>query len=241
MYLGGFLKFRCYTLYSLEILQGLYMEAFLKQLSELITEYESLCESSGQDDLSDLEDRELINYYTRARAAIHRISRPHDIYTKHCEEIFRLGGYPGYLVTQIIGVIDSLYDDMNNGYLQSQAELIHGELFSDFIEMSEHLLEEGYKDAAAVIMGSALEVHIKKLCEKNEIDILNDNGKHKKADTLNTELAKNGIYTKIEQKSITAWLGLRNSAAHGDYAEYSASEVKHTISAVRDFIVRHPA
>ncbi len=37
--------------------------------------------------------------------------------------------------------------------------------------MAEYLLKEGYKDPAAVITGSTLEEHLRKLCIKNGIDI----------------------------------------------------------------------
>lgn len=46
---------------------------------------------------------------------------------------------------------------------------------------------------------------------------------------------------KLEQKSVTAWLDLRNKAAHGEYSEYNENQVKQLIIGVRDFIVRNPA
>ncbi len=35
--------------------------------------------------------------------------------------------------------------------------------------MAEHLLDEGYKDAATVIAGSSLEPHLRQLCQKSGI------------------------------------------------------------------------
>ena len=103
--------------------------------------------------------------------------------------------------------------------------------------MAEHLLEEGYKDAAAVIIGSRLEEHIKKLSQKNAIAIesLNAKGqlKPKKADFLNSELVSGNAYSKLDQKSVTAWLGLRNDAAHGNYSAYTNAQVKLFISSVQ--------
>ena len=110
--------------------------------------------------------------------------------------------------------------------------------------MAEYLLEEGYKDPAAVITGSTLEEHLRKLCIKNGIDIeIMSKGKlkPKKADSLNSELAKQGVYSKLELKSVTAWLDLRNKAAHGEYSKYKENQVKQLIIGVRDFIIRNPA
>ena len=63
-------------------------------------------------------------------------------------------------------------------------------------------------------------------------------GKSKKADTLNADLAKAGVYNKLEQKNVTAWLGLRNDAAHGHFQNYDASQVALLIQSVRDFLGR---
>ena len=98
----------------------------------------------------------------------------------------------------------------------------------------------GYKDAAAVIAGSTLESHLRQL--SNRLGIPSQaTSKPKKADTLNAELAKARAYAGIDQKSVTAWLGLRNDAAHGNYSAYDKNQVALMISGIRDFIARKPA
>ena len=62
-----------------------------------------------------------------------------------------------------------------------------------------------------------------------------------KADRLNAELAKRKKYQANEQKQITAWLGIRNDAAHGDYDKYSKEQVVLMVAGIRDFIARNPA
>ena len=49
------------------------------------------------------------------------------------------------------------------------------------------------------------------------------------------------MYNKLEQKTVTAWLGLRNSAAHGKYDDYDDRQVASFIQGLRDFMIRHPA
>jgi len=70
-----------------------------------------------------------------------------------------------------MGVLESLRADVEMGYLRSQRELLHGELFGDFLEMAQHLLDEGYKDAAAVIAGSTLEAHLRQPCVKSGVSV----------------------------------------------------------------------
>jgi hypothetical protein len=40
---------------------------------------------------------------------------------------------------------------------------------------------------------------------------------------------------------VTAWLGLRNDAAHADYGNYDQSQVAIFLTSVREFMTRHPA
>jgi hypothetical protein len=119
-------------------------------------------------------------------------------------------------------------------------ELVHADLFADFLEMASELLAKGYKDAAAVITGSVLEEHLRKLAGLNGVPI-QAGAAHKKADTLNADLVKAGAYNKLEQKNVTAWLGLRNDAAHGKYGNYDEAQVQNFVDNVRDFLLRHPA
>ena len=63
--------------------------------------------------------------------------------------------------------------------MESFEELVHGDMFGDCLEMSDHLLDAGYKDAAAVLAGSILEVHMKKLCGKYGVETTS-RGKTKK-------------------------------------------------------------
>jgi hypothetical protein len=127
------------------------------------------------------------------------------------------------------------------GNLLSVVELVHADIFADFLEMADYLLQQGYKDPAAVVMGSVLEENLRKQCDKHGILTAQASGTPKKADLLNSELAAAGAYSKLDQKSITSWLDLRNKAAHGKYSEYTNEQVVLTLHGVRDFVGRYPA
>lgn len=62
----------------------------------------------------------------------------------------------------------------------------------------------------------------------------------KKADRLNSDLAGDNLYSKLNQKFLTAWLDLRNKAAHGKYSEYSKEQVQLMHNGVMDFLTRNP-
>jgi hypothetical protein len=140
------------------------------------------------------------------------------------------------------GILLAVRQEIEGGWLFSVKGLISAEIFADFLDMAKYLLDEGYKDASAVMIGSVLEEHLRQLCVKNSIstETIKD-GKPiaKKADLLNAELAKVPVYNKLDQKNVTAWLDLRNKAAHGNYSDYTREQVNLMYSAVSDFMSRN--
>ena len=93
---------------------------------------------------------------TMCEAVIARLGSLDRTHTKHAEQLLASGAVDTYILDRMLGIIQSLEISIANGYLENAEELIHGEVFDDFVEMADHLLTEGYKDAAAVIVGSAL-------------------------------------------------------------------------------------
>lgn len=136
------------------------------------------------------------------------------------------------------GILNSIKTEIERGWLTTIKGLISAEIFSDFLEMAEHLLSEKYYQPAAVMIGSVLEEHLRQLSHKNGIAIAEIKGGKsipKKADLLNAELTGGAIYNKLDQKNVTAWLDLRNKAAHGKYAEFSQEQVEIMLAGVTEF------
>jgi hypothetical protein len=178
-------------------------------------------------------------------SAIHRLAPPGSLYANNLQR------YEAQLASGVIaismalqaarGMLEALKHDYGSGYLQSVIELIHADIFADFLDMADYLLQQGYKDPAAVVTGSVLEEHLRKLCIKHGIPVVKADGSPKNADALNSDLAATGIYSKLDQKSVTAWQDLRNKAAHGKYSEYSKEQVTLMLQGVREFVSRNSA
>jgi hypothetical protein len=208
-------------------------------IDELQTEVERARSAAGHSDLSNgLPTDELRAIATRLLAGIERYSLPASAYRREAE---RVEGWDGARVLAFGGILAGLKADLVAGYLASVEQLVHADVFSDFLEMAVELLDKGYKDPAAVVAGSVLEEHIRKLAAQSGIETEDDEGKPVKTDRLNAALARTDVYNKLEQKSVTAWLDLRNTAAHGGYDGYDHRQVAALIGSVRDFLVRHPA
>jgi len=138
-------------------------------------------------------------------------------------------------VVEICGVLEAVKYEIENGLLDKLTALIQADIFANFLEMGDHLLKEGYKDAAAVIIGSVLEDTLRKLCDINEIKTINDKGKKLTIDPLNIELERGGVYNQLVKKQITGWADLRNNAAHGHFGEYDIKQVQLMLLFVESF------
>jgi hypothetical protein len=218
-------------------------KAVLSQIDVELEKAKQLIASSKYDDLSDLrKDARTFEVATTLHATIDSFAPRNSVYitnANECGKNIALGAYT--VVKALEGILRSLRNSYEQGYLKTVQELIHADLFSDFLEMAEHLLDQGYKDAAAVIVGSTLEGHLHKLALKNGISVTQHSGSNKKADTLNAELSGGSVYTKLDLKSVTGWLELRNKAAHGKYSEFDKTQVALMLEGVRHFISRNPA
>lgn len=138
--------------------------------------------------------------------------------------------------TQMLGVARAIKHEIASDLLMDFRALLQSEVFADFLEMGEYLLQEGYKDAAAVIVGSVLEDRLRVLSLRMKLPVANDAGKPLTIDPLNSQLAKADAYSKLIQKQITTWAHVRNKAAHGQYDEYTKEQVQMMLVFVQSFV-----
>jgi hypothetical protein len=206
----------------------------IKQLEVLLEEYHRVAAFSAG--FGELKVNALV---TRMHSAIQRLTIPASAYQAEAVDL-RQRFMPDYQLQRLAAIVQALRDDLQAGWLETIVELVHADTHKGYLEMAEELLDKNYKDAAAVIAGTSLEVHIRDLCMKHGI-ATHVSGKPKKADTMNADLKRESVYGGLEQKQVTAWLALRNSAAHGQYGDYVESDVRQLIDGVQAFAIKYPA
>jgi hypothetical protein len=214
-------------------------EEALAQLNALLDERDELAKRARYDDLSDLKS-EIRVLGNRIQAAIDRLTVPTSTHARAAERQ-RDNDQAAFRLIELIGIATALRDDIADGWLESVAALVRADTYAGYLEMAEGLSGQGYKDAAAVIAGTSLEVHMKALATKYGISLQLPSGAPKKMDAVNAELKTAGVYSGIEQKHVTAWLAIRNAAAHGDYGDYDHAAVKGLVEGVDNFAIKYPA
>jgi len=173
----------------------------------------------------------------RIKEAVRRLSPPSSTYLQMAAKEIEL-----LAMGQIAWALRA---DYQSGYLNSIGEIIRAEVFADFLDASAHLLDQGHKDPAAVLIGGVLENHLRQLSTKNGLSIkaTKSNGQIelKNAETLYTDLRAAGVYGASVQKHVTSMLAIRNLAAHANYGSYDEARVKVYLAEVRNFLNTYPA
>ncbi|MGD0096321.1 MAG: DUF4145 domain-containing protein [Terracidiphilus sp.] len=133
---------------------------------------------------------------------------------------------------RMMAVFEAAKEDFEGGYLASVHDLVRADVFGSELEQATELLKSKYPVAAAVVAGVVLETTIRELCTRNQIQ-------HSKLDKMNADLTKAGVYNGIVQKRITHLAAVRNSAAHGNDAEFKNYDVKAMIDEVEQILATH--
>ena len=130
------------------------------------------------------------------------------------------------------GILRAVREDVLGGYLTNVRTLISAEVFTDFLEMVAHLLENKYKDPAASLCGAVLEDGLRRIASHSGLQIKSKED----LNSLNQKCADGGIYNRLIQKKIQVWSDIRNNADHGKFNEYSEKDVRDMHSGVSQIL-----
>ncbi len=65
-----------------------------------------------------------------------------------------------------MGILEAAAEDIEDGHLARIEDLIASDVFTNFLEQPEHLIEAGYKDPAAMLAGAVLEDGLRRILVK---------------------------------------------------------------------------
>jgi hypothetical protein len=207
-----------------------------KQLSEIVDDLHGCTSSAGA--VSAYNSRRII---TRARAAIRRCSPPGSAYEDEAREVAEANAGARWKVEQYVAVVQALRDDYQAGALTAVEELVHADLFDDFLGMAGELLSKGFVGPSAVLAGTVLEEHLRRLAKKHDVATIDDKGRPRSVEVLGVDLRKAEVITEVQRRGVVAWYAQRSEGAHGRSENLDAAEVERMIDGIRDFVARYPA
>jgi hypothetical protein len=174
-------------------------------------------------------------------AAIERNApRPSYVTAAHRISTATSGGLASTLVTVdlVLGVLQSVRQDIELGYVRDLETRARDELSGDLLETAESIVR--YHAAPAIVLAvSVLEEHVRKLAAARDIATVKDNGKHRSFEDMIADLQRVDVITSTEKRTAGNWYSERTEAAHGHFDKVTTDEAPRIISGVRDFIARH--
>jgi hypothetical protein len=136
--------------------------------------------------------------------------------------------------TQAIGVLQGAKADYEKGCYESLERKVSGEVFGDFIVVAKKALDDGNKDAAAVLACAALEDALKRFANANGLNV---DGKEM-AEVISA-LKSKGLVGGAQKSILETMPKTRNAAMHADWAKISATEVGGVIGFTEQFLLQN--
>ncbi|MCL4874201.1 hypothetical protein KJ039_08975 [bacterium] len=163
------------------------------------------------------------------------ISNENNYYNKELNRLIThsdmTNGITTLVLTRTLGLLTSAQTEWSSGLLGEINYIIAAETFDDFLDHAATYHKANKKIEAAVLGSAVFEDTIKKLAQKNGIEI-----KEKSIDPLIDELTKIGVFTPVKAKRMKAYAGIRNKALHAEWEGFDIKDVGEMISGVRELI-----
>lgn len=180
-----------------------------------------------------LETAPYWEWRSQTAAFLDDVLGPQHTYTKTFEQVPK--NQQRFEVERGRGILLALQSDLMSGNLTDVATIVSAEVFADFLEMSQHLLDHGYIHAAASLTGAVLEDGLRRIALKVAIPL----DQKENLTTLNNKCAAKQIYTVITKKKIEVWTVVRNNADHGHFDKNSKKDVREMHDGVAEFLSQH--
>lgn len=149
---------------------------------------------------------EYAEFNARCLGLVDRVSGRHDAYNLQVmRELERHLMTSEELATTLYGIVQSLKHDIEAGGLTTFREYEHAVLYKLLLAEAEQLLDEGRKDAAAVLVGGVVVVHLWQLANKYDVAAPADERPNEpfSPDRLNDALAQS-VYSRADHQRVAS-------------------------------------
>jgi hypothetical protein len=143
----------------------------------------------------------------------------------------------GWIVEGYIGVLQSLIEDIDEGFMIELSTRIASEIYNDIMNQADDLLDQKLMPCAAILSRVGLENGLRRLAQRHNVAI----GSKDLAGTINQKLYKANVYLQSELHLVEGWLAVGNAFAHPPFGSipYGEAHVRRTIADIRGFLGRH--
>ncbi len=189
---------------------------------------------------------EFVEWRTSCAAVLDQIVSSSSLLRKTVDQFPQWGDEPEK-VKAAVAFLRSVRTELEMGSLNAIALQIENEILSDYLGQAEGILkepEEGLSHvAAAVIAGASLERALRAMCLTlvPPEPVVNDKDGHLGMTALIESLKRRQAFNELQAKQLRAWAGIRNSAAHGKFEDFTRHQVEQMVEGIVAFVARYGA
>lgn len=180
---------------------------------------------------------EFSRWLTSVTNLVSRVFGPDSLHRQRLEECQQACREPRevHWVHIAQGVFRAAYDDYVGGWNAQVRELVAGEVFTDFLDMTQHLLKNRFHVPAASLAGAVLEDALRRLHARH----IGEWEGESKISRLNDALRKADVYPQPVWREIQSWADIRNNADHGCFGDVDGQQVKRMMDGIGAFIAKY--
>jgi hypothetical protein len=160
---------------------------------------------------------------------------PDTYFSQECQRIVEdkdlAGGVPFYTVQKLLGLLNSILEEMKAGLLRKAEYIFVATTFDDFIDHAAEYHKAGKKTESSVLVSAVFEDAMRKAATKFGVT-----HKGESLDSVIDELGKRGHVNPVKVKRYKGIASLRNSALHARWDEFDIKDVGSAINGTRELI-----
>jgi hypothetical protein len=137
-------------------------------------------------------------------------------------------------VEGIKGIFKAAKADFDGSYLFNLQASVSGEIFGDFVSLAKAILQENFKDVAAVLACAALEDALKRYADLNGLDVNN-----KVMQEVVSAIKSKGLVTGAQKTLLDSMPKIRDYAMHANWEKITSQDVGSVIGFVEQFLLTH--
>lgn len=144
-----------------------------------------------------------------------------------------------------VAFLTSIRNDLRDGFLTDLSGEIEAEMAADYLVQAERLLADSGEQAryipTAILAGAVLEKSLRSLCQQliPPEAVEQTNGKPLALNGLIDALKRRGSINEVTAQQLRAWARIRNSAAHGQFDEFTKEQARAMVDGVRGFLMQY--
>ncbi len=151
--------------------------------------------------------------------------------TRIVEDKQLAGGVPYHTVQKLVGLLQSIAEEMQHGFMRKAEYIFVASTFDDFLDHAAEFHRSGKKIESSVLASTVFEDAVRRLVTKMAMEQAG-----RSLDSLIDDLAKCGAVTQVKAKRWKSYAGVRNSSTHAQWDEFDIRDVGGMIKGTREII-----